>query len=227
MAKSKFSPEERARIAQEYLDGKGSYRVIGKKYGISSDTVRDWTMRYKLYGIEGFATGFGNKAYTTEFKQKCVEMYLRGEGSLREICAKYNIGNHSILERWVKQYTANKELRDYDPGREVYMAGARRKTTQEERKEIVEYCLEHDLDYKNTAAKFDVSYHQVYDWVRKYRAEGEDGLVDRRGRHKSDDEVDELERLRRENLRLKRQLEEERMTVELLKKVKEFERRRR
>ena len=48
-------------------------------------------------------------------------------------------------------------------------------------------------------------------------------LIDRRGRHKTDDEVDELERLRRENLRLKRQLEEKDMVVELLKKVKEFE----
>ena len=40
---------------------------------------------------------------------------------------------------------------------------------------------------------------------------------------KTDDEVDELERLRRENMRLKRQLDEKDMVVELLKKVKEFE----
>ena len=40
----------------------------------------------------------------------------------------------------------------------------------------------------------------------------------------ADNDVDELERLRRENLRLKRQLEEKDMVVELLKKVKEFER---
>ena len=45
----------------------------------------------------------------------------------------------------------------------------------------------------------------------------------KRGHHKTDEEVDELERLRRENLRLKRQLEEKDMLVELLKKVKEFE----
>ena len=227
MAKSKFSPEERARIAQEYLDGKGSAAVLGKQYGASKTAIKTWVRIYKYQGVEGFVRGNGNKTYTAEFKQRCVEMYLRGEGSLREICAKYNIGNHSILERWVKQYTANKELRDYDPKREVYMAEAKRKTTQEERIEIVKYCLEHDLEYKNTAAKFNVSYNQVYTWVRKYQADGEDGLVDRRGKRKSDDEVNELERLRRENLRLKRQLEEERMTVELLKKVKEFERRRR
>ena len=52
----------------------------------------------------------------------------------------------------------------------------------------------------------------------------ETGLTDKRGHHKSDDEVDELERLRRENARLKRQLEKKDMFTELLKKVQEFER---
>ena len=103
------------------------------------------------------------------------------------------------------------------------MAETRRKTTLEERKEIVEYCISHGRDYKNTAAHYDVSYSQVYTWVKKYTADGDEGLADRRGHHKSDEEVDELERLRRENLRLKRQLEERDMLVELLKKVKEFE----
>jgi len=55
-------------------------------------------------------------------------------------------------------------------------------------------------------------------WVKKYDSDGESGLTDRRGQRKTDDEVDELERLRRENLRLKRQLEEKDMVVELLKK---------
>lgn len=53
-----------------------------------------------------------------------------------------------------------------------------------------------------------VSYHQTYTWVKKYLTEGETGLSDRRGHHKADDEVDETERLRRENFRLKRQPEE-------------------
>ena len=104
------------------------------------------------------------------------------------------------------------------------MAEARRKTTLEERKEIVEYCISHDRNYKETASLYDVSYSQVYSWVKKYDADGETALSDRRGHHKTDDEVDELERLRRENIRLKRQLEEKDMAVELLKKVKEFER---
>ena len=104
------------------------------------------------------------------------------------------------------------------------MAESRRKTTIEERKEIVEYCIEHGRDYKGTANVYGVSYSQVYSWVKKYDSDGEDGLADKRGHHKTDDEVDELERLRRENARLKRQLQEKDMLAELLKKVQEFER---
>ena len=83
---------------------------------------------------------------------------------------------------------------------------------------------EHGRDYKGTASVYNVSYSQVYSWVKKYDVNGEEGLTDRRGRHKTDDEVDELERLRRENARLKRQLQEKDMLAELLKKVQEFER---
>ena len=42
---------------------------------------------------------------------------------------------------------------------------------------------------------------------------------------KTDEEVSELERLRRENARLKKQLEENDMLEQLLKKVEEFGRR--
>ena len=104
------------------------------------------------------------------------------------------------------------------------MAEARRKTTVEERKEIVEYCICHNRNYKEAANVYNVSYSQVHSWVKKYDTNGEDGLTDKRGHHKKDDEVDELERLRRENVRLKRKLQEKDMLAELLKKAQEFER---
>ena len=75
-----------------------------------------------------------------------VEDYLAGNGSFTEIAAKYKIPSDSTVRDWVLSYNANRELRDYNPQREVYMAEARRKTTVEERKEIVEYCLSHNRD---------------------------------------------------------------------------------
>ncbi len=223
MAKRKHSAEWMLERVNEYLNGEGSYDSIAKANGIGHSTLMRWVAAYRFRGIKAFSKGSGNNSYSNTFKISCVESVLNGKLSADECVAKYGISNDSVLRRWISEYNANIELKDYDPKREVYMAEARRKTTIEERKEIVKYCIEHGRDYKGTAATYDVSYTQVYSWVRKFDANGEDALVDKRGHHKTDDEVDELERLRRENLRLKRQLQERDMTVELLKKVRELE----
>ena len=225
MPKSKHSPEFRAKVSQEYLDGIGSIQFLADKYSIGYSTLKGWINEYQIHGIAAFYHPSNrNRTYSKEFKLRCVEAVLNGEGTVDDIIAKYAISSRSVLRSWIKVYNANREFKDYNPKREVYMAEARRKTTLEERKEIVNYCINHNRDYKNTATRFNVSYSQVYSWVKKYDSDGESGLTDRRGQRKTDDEVDELERLRRENLRLKRQLEEKDMVVELLKKVKDFER---
>lgn len=226
---AKYTAEIKIAACKEFLDGKLSQREICQKYGISvtessgSSILNEWILRYQVLGDNAFIKTKGNRSYHREEKIRIVEEYLAGKGSLQLIAAKYGIPSKETLRRWILRYNANRELKDYNPKREVYMAEARRKTTIEERKEIVKYCLSHNRDYKGTASLFEVSYSQVYSWVRKYDANGEEGLLDKRGHHKTDDEVDELERLRRENKRLKRQLEENDMVVQLLKKVKEFE----
>lgn len=225
----KFSVETKIAACKEYLEGKLSHREICDKYSIKyyagncMSILMDWLAKYKCYGEDAFKTTLGNKSYSKEYKIFVVEKYLEGNGSLKDIAAKYKIHSKETLRRWVLMYNANIELKDYDPRKEVYMAGARRKTTIEERKEIVEYCINNNRNYKGTASKYDVSYNQVYTWVKKYDIDGEEGLLDKRGRHKTDNEVDELERLRRENERLKHKLKENDMLVQLLKKVKEFE----
>ena len=221
--KAKFTPEEKEQAVIDYLEGNKSRIQICGELCISSRTIQDWALIYNKHGLAGFSKKMRNGSYSKEFKMKVVEEYVRGDGSSIDLGIKYDISS-GLLRKWIRMYYANRELKDYDPKREVYMAEARRKTTMEERKEIVEYCIEHNRDYKGAASKYDVSYSQVYSWVKKYVTNGEEGLTDKRGCHKADDEVDELERLRRENLRLKRQLQEKDMAVELLKKVKEFER---
>lgn len=218
MSKSSYTPEFRAKIAQEYLNGNCSRKDLSKKYNIPESTIRDWINVYKTHGINAFINTNGNKQYTKDFKIQCVEAVLKGESSVLDVVSQYQISSSHMLREWISLYNANRELKDYIPKREVYMADARRKTTIEERKEIVDYCINHNRDYKGTASIYNVSYSQVYSWVKKYDVQGDDGLTDRRGRHKTDEEVNELERLRRENIRLKRQLQEKDMLNELLKK---------
>ena len=223
--KSKYSIEQRVQACEDYRNGIRSLEEICVTLGTPrKNTIREWLKKYEKYGMSAFQEKSHNKSYTKEFKIQVVEEYIRGHGSLDELIIKYDISSTTQLRKWISVYNANRELKDYCPKREVYMAEARRKTSMEERKEIVEYCIEHNRNYKETASVYDVSYSQVYSWVKKYDAQGEEGLTDKRGHHKTDEEVDELERLRRENVRLKRQLEEKDMLAELLKKVQEFER---
>ena len=227
---SKYTAEIKINACKDYLSGKYSHIEVCEKYGIRYNPnnhhsmIEKWIPYYEKYGHSVFDKQENRRSYSSAFKEKVVKKYLAGEGSMQDLCVKYNISGDSQLRSWVLLYNANRELKDYYPAREIYMAEARRKTTLKERMEIVEYCLEHQRDYKGTASLYNVSYGQVYSWVKKYDELGETGLTDKRGQHKSDDEVDELERLRRENKRLKRQLEENDMLVQLLKKVKEFER---
>ena len=101
-----------------------------------------------------------------------------------------------------------------------------RKVDKNERIKIVKYCLEHDMDYKTTAKIFETTYANVFNWVRKYREKGEDGLGDKRGRHKTDEEVDETEKLRRELKKMQHERDMALLEVKLLKKLDEIERRR-
>lgn len=78
---------------------------------------------------------------------KVVEEYVRGDGSSIDLGIKYDISS-GLLRKWIRMYNANRELKDYNPKQEVYMAEARRKTTLEERKEIVDYCINHNRNYK-------------------------------------------------------------------------------
>ena len=226
--KRKYSIEEIIQICEDYLSGIKSSSELCREHHLSNNKPPGifwrWIAKYRENGRAAFFESSANNTYTAKFKIMVVEEYISGNGSLTELCAKYKISSESTISQWFSLYNANKELKDYCPYREVYMAGARRKTTIEERKEIVKYCIGHNRNYKETASIYNVSYSQVYSWVKKYDANGEEALTDKRGRHKTDDEVDELERLRRENIRLKRQLEEKDMLAELLKKVQEFER---
>ena len=163
-----------------------------------------------------------NKVYSAEIKVQAVHDYLAGKGSQREICRKYGIPAHKILQQWILCYNGHKDFKERSGARgEIYMTKGR-KTTQEERAKIVAFCIEHGKDYALTVETYQVSYQQIYSWVRKYEANGVDGLVDRRGKAKPEDELTEAERLRQENRMLQAKLKDKEMEVALLKKLREL-----
>ena len=228
--KSRISYEGKIKACETYLDGKASARELAQRLNLGrcgKRRVFGWVNKYRQGGPESLLPKLKNSSYTREFKINAVEEYLSGNGSLEDICNKYQIPSDYTLRQWIAKYNDLKELEDYKPRPEVYTKMAyRKKTTQEEREEIVNYCIDHDKDYKGTAALYDVSYSQVYGWVQKYLEKGTDGLTDKRGKRKDESELTEVEKLRRQNKILEAKIRELEMESVLLKKVEEIERRR-
>ena len=164
-----------------------------------------------------------NKKYSVELKMQAVQSYQNGEGSLREICRKYGISDKHVLQDWIMWYNGHREYKERSSAKgEIYMTKGR-KTTQEERAEIVAFCIEHNYDYGLTVETYNVSYQQVYAWVRKYEEGGVDKLRDNRGRTKQVEEMTEVEKLKAEMKILEvknRQLEIENEFIKKLQELK-------
>ena len=134
-----------------------------------------------------------------------------------------NISWHRQLSDWIKVYNSGGILKTSTGG--AYMKKAKN-TTLDERLKIVTDCLANDKNYGAMALKYDCSYQQVRNWVIRYEKMGQAGLEDRRGRRIAslpsrtpEEELrDKIAELERRNLDLQ-------MENDLLKKVRELERR--
>ena len=214
---SKLSYEERIAAVKEYQAGKGSYKAIAEKYGIVAMTLMDMVATYEFQGLSK-----ERKKYSKELKIQAVNDYLSGKGSQIEICKKYKIRGRNQLRAWIKWYNGQKEFKERSSVKgEIYMTKGR-KTTQEERVEIVAFCIEHGKDYGLTTETYNVSYQQIYSWVKKYEEKGVEGLTDRRGKTKPESELTEEERLRQENKILQAKIKDQEMEIALLKKLREL-----
>ena len=164
-----------------------------------------------------------NKKYSTELKLQAVTDYLTGKGSYETLRKKYEILSTRQLRNWVKWYNGHREFKERSTTKgEIYMTKGR-KTTQEERAEIVAFCIEHNYDYGLTVETYNVSYQQIYAWVRKYEEGGVDKLKDNRGRTKPVEEMTEVEKLKAEMKILEaknRQLEIENAFIKKLQELK-------
>lgn len=98
------------------------------------------------------------------------------------------------------------------------------KNTYKEKIEIVEDCLSHDRDIKETATKYGCKYAQLYQWVRKYKANGKEDLIDKRGKRRQEEELSEVEKAEHKIVQLEPEKEEYRKKYELLKKAEKLER---
>jgi transposase len=226
MAKSKFSKEEKYKILKAYERGELTLGEFLQRHQISERTLYTWREKYEQFGLDGLERSNGWKRYSKELKLAAVRDALSGGYSLLELTHKYEISSHSVLQGWIKLYNGHRELKETSNGRNQSMTKGR-KTTVEERIEIAKYCIKNRKDYQIAAEVYNVSYQQVYQWVKKFEDGGEEALKDKRGHKKVEAKLTPEEKIQLEMKRLERENERLRAENLFLKKLEEIERRRR
>ena len=223
MPREKVTVEERIEAAKSCIEGENSQAEVARRLGVAKSTVISWVKRYIYRGSLAFKKQVKNNVYSPTLKYQAVEEYQR-EGSLREVAGKYGLRSTRQLSDWIKVYNSGRDFKNKMSGGSRMKQG--RETTQEERIAIVKDCLEHGSNYGESAVKHDVSYQQVYTWVRKFSELGKAGLEDRRGKRMATQEPrSELEGLKVKLARLEHENYILRIERDLLKKVEELERR--
>lgn len=222
--KDKISPKLKIQAVLEYMNGNGSFQSIALAYGVGRTSFRKWVAKYKAQGETAFINNGRNSSYSSEFKEIVVQSYLSGEGSLQDIAVKYKIPSQDTVRQWIIKYNGHEELTASGTGGTIMTKG--RKTTYDERVEIVKYCIEHNSNYAETAQKYQVSYQQVYAWTTKYEKDGVEALLDRRGKRKLENGMSEVEKLKAQNKLLEAENKRQQMEIDFLKKIEEIERRR-
>lgn len=220
--KTKVTSEIRIQVVKKYLAGEITMVRIAQKLNVNTSTVEHWVRKFRNFGEDGLLPS--NKSYTSETKINAVTDYLNGNGSLNEVCFRYKISSYSVLQHWIKLYNSHNRLKLYKDKENVDMTKGR-KTTYRERIEIVAFCIANANDYILTINKYKVSYNQIYGWVRKYNANGYEGLIDKRGKHKEFEELDESQKISTQLKLLEAENRRLRMENDFLKKLKEIERR--
>ena len=223
--KHKFSYEEKVKIVSEYIDGTYGFLEICRRYNINQGSLKNWKRLYETFGWSGLKTGSKTTYYSRETKEAAVKDYLSHELTFQEILKKYQIRSGTQLKKWIKKYNGCEILKSSGTGGNLIMTKGR-KTTFDERIEIVQYCIAHDHNYAETAKKYQVSYQQARSYTVKYESNGVEALRDNRGKRKHPDTMSELEKLRAEVKILRAEKERAEMEVAFLKKLEEIERRR-
>ncbi len=214
--------ETKLKYAKLCYENRIRQKEAARQVGTSATEVRSWVYRYSEQGETAFLDTGKNNTYPTELKMEAINSYLSGDISYSQLAAKYGLRSSTQLKRWVKMYNSGEDFSKRMSG------GSRMKTsrttTKEERIRIVRECIANGNNYGECAIKYNVSYQQVYTWVKRFRELGEKGLEDRRGKRKVKQEPrSEVEELQIRMAQLEHELYMTRMECDLLKKVRELE----
>ena len=100
---TKYSSELKIQVASDYLNGRGSYNGLSKKYNITPSIIRTWVNTAELNGLESLKVKRTKREYSVDFKLDVVSYYLKSDEGRNLVAAKFNI-SPSQVHSWTKKF---------------------------------------------------------------------------------------------------------------------------
>jgi transposase len=97
----KFTFEDKLKAVQYYLEGKESYRNIGKRMGTDHKSIVKWVALYQAHGADGLKLRYTN--YSAQFKIDVLNYMIETGTSLLETAAIFKISAPTTILKWQKR----------------------------------------------------------------------------------------------------------------------------
>lgn len=216
MPRSRYTLAEKLALITELQSSSLSITAFSKQHGLDHHTIGQWELRLQRDSINGLIATTKNQHYSKAFKQMIIHAYLNGEGTLQELTNKYQMRSTSQLRNWLIKQTVTAS-----PSRKQ-VPKMSRKTTFNERVEIVEWINKGNHSYSEAAEHFNVSYQQARYWALKDQAKGFEVLVDNRGHRKPESELTDLDKANLWIRQLESQSKDQQLLEAFIKKYQEL-----
>ena len=97
---AKYSPEFKLHVVNEYLQGTLEYRLLAKKYQMSSPSpIKDWVRQYDQNGKSGLEPK-ENQGYTGEFKLNVLNSMKAPGASYSQTAIHFGISETGTIANW-------------------------------------------------------------------------------------------------------------------------------
>ena len=131
---TKYSSELKMQVASDYLNGRGSYNGLSKKYTIAPSLIRTWVNTAELNGLESLKVKRTKREYSVDFKLDVVSYYLKSDEGRDLVAAKFNISPSQVYS-WTKKFQQGgpEALLPVKKGRPAKMSKKSKKTEKAKR----------------------------------------------------------------------------------------------
>lgn len=102
----KFDLEFKLKVINEYKNGLGGYKSLGKRHGVSTTLVKTWCVAYSAFGIDGLKRKKDRTNYSLEEKLAILKWKRENNASYITTSVEFGMNNPALISHWSRRFNS-------------------------------------------------------------------------------------------------------------------------